>query len=180
MVRDNRRMASDRPYARGRSRRAEESSGRTVGEVAALARVTVRLLHHYDEIGLVSPSGRSDAGYRLYDDADLERLQQALFYRELGFALAIKDFQLQADPDLFPQMLEFAQGHCLLAQGLPGGCTFLLPRLHHCWCGPPQIALWISPDTDGFGLFCGQAGLVGVAHLAICIHAFLDVARPCG
>ncbi len=91
-MRDNRRMASDstaqgRPYARGRDRRAEEPSGRTVGEVAALARVTVRLLHHYDEIGLVSPSGRSEAGYRLYSDEDLERLQQALFYRELGFAL---------------------------------------------------------------------------------------------
>ena len=99
-MRDNRRMASDRPYARGRNRRAEESSGRTVGEVAALARVTVRLLHHYDEIGLVSPSGRSDAGYRLYDDADLERLQQALFYRELGFALEdIRDLMTAPDFD---------------------------------------------------------------------------------
>jgi len=47
----------------------------------------VRALHHYDEIGLVSPSGRSEAGYRLYDEGDLERLQQVLFYRELGFAL---------------------------------------------------------------------------------------------
>ncbi|SCL19483.1 MerR family transcriptional regulator [Micromonospora inyonensis] len=59
----------------------------TVGEVARLARVTVRTLHHYDEIGLLSPSGRTPAGYRRYDDADLERLQQILFYRELGFPL---------------------------------------------------------------------------------------------
>lgn len=60
---------------------------RTVGEVAALANVTVRMLHHYDEIGLVRPSGRTSAGYRLYDEADLERLQSVLFYRELGFGL---------------------------------------------------------------------------------------------
>ena len=58
-----------------------------VGEVARLAGVTVRTLHHYDEIGLLSPSGRTHAGYRRYDDADLTRLQQILFYRELGFSL---------------------------------------------------------------------------------------------
>lgn len=65
----------------------EDTTMRTVGEVATLAGVTVRTLHHYDDIGLVSPSGRSPAGYRLYDDDDLERLQTVLFYRELGFAL---------------------------------------------------------------------------------------------
>ena len=59
----------------------------TVGAVARLAGVTVRTLHHYDEIGLLSPSGRSDAGYRHYGDADLDRLQRILFYRELGFGL---------------------------------------------------------------------------------------------
>jgi DNA-binding transcriptional MerR regulator len=60
---------------------------RTVGEVAELAGVTVRLLHHYDEIGVLSPSGRSDAGYRLYSHADLERLQEILIWRALGFPL---------------------------------------------------------------------------------------------
>jgi DNA-binding transcriptional MerR regulator len=58
-----------------------------VGEVAALAGVTVRTLHHYDQIGLLSPSGRSAAGYRLYAPADLDRLHQVLVYRELGFSL---------------------------------------------------------------------------------------------
>ena len=61
---------------------------RTVGEVAELAGVTVRLLHHYDEIGVLSPSGRSDAGYRLYSHEDLERLQEILVWRQLGFPLA--------------------------------------------------------------------------------------------
>ena len=59
----------------------------TVGEVARLAHVTVRTLHHYHRLGLVTPSARSGAGYRLYSVADLERLQTALFYRELGFPL---------------------------------------------------------------------------------------------
>lgn len=61
---------------------------RTVGEVAALAGVSVRTLHHYDELGLVVPSGRTDAGYRLYDHADLERLQEVLTLRALGLPLA--------------------------------------------------------------------------------------------
>ncbi|MET9467230.1 MerR family transcriptional regulator [Streptomyces sp. NPDC006544] len=59
----------------------------SVGQVAGFAGVTVRTLHHYDEIGLLSPSGRSPAGHRQYDDADLDRLQRILFYRELGFPL---------------------------------------------------------------------------------------------
>jgi len=59
----------------------------TVGRVAEVAGVTVRTLHHYDEIGLLTPGGRTSAGYRRYDDADLERLQQILLYRELGFTL---------------------------------------------------------------------------------------------
>jgi DNA-binding transcriptional MerR regulator len=61
--------------------------GLRVGAVARMAGITVRTLHHYDEIGLLTPAGRSEAGYRRYTDADLERLQQILFYRELGFAL---------------------------------------------------------------------------------------------
>lgn len=61
--------------------------GYSVGKVAALSGVTVRTLHHYDEIGLLSPSGRTAAGYRSYSDDDLDRLQRVLFYRELGFGL---------------------------------------------------------------------------------------------
>jgi DNA-binding transcriptional MerR regulator len=73
----------------------------SVGRVSAFAGVTVRTLHHYDRAGLLSPSGRSHAGYRLYSDADLARLQQILFYRELGFSLGeiatiLKDPQTNA------------------------------------------------------------------------------------
>jgi MerR family transcriptional regulator, thiopeptide resistance regulator len=59
----------------------------TVGEVARLAHVSVRTLHHYDRLGLLTPSRRSEAGYRLYSEDDLGRLQQILLYRELGFGL---------------------------------------------------------------------------------------------
>ncbi|RAG86523.1 MerR family transcriptional regulator [Streptacidiphilus pinicola] len=59
----------------------------SVGQVARFAKITVRTLHHYDEIKLLSPSDRTPSGYRRYDDADLDRLQQILFYRELGFSL---------------------------------------------------------------------------------------------
>jgi DNA-binding transcriptional MerR regulator len=59
----------------------------TVKAVSGIAGVSVRTLHHYDELGLLVPSGRSDAGYRLYTDSDLEHLQQVLFFKELGFSL---------------------------------------------------------------------------------------------
>ena len=52
-----------------------------------MAGVSVRALHHYDEIGLLVPSSRSGAGYRLYNDDDLLRLQQIVIGRELGMAL---------------------------------------------------------------------------------------------
>src|SRR5580704_15918984 len=71
----------------------------TVGEVSKVARVSVRALHHYDEIELLRPSGRSRAGYRLYTDGDLERLQQVLFFRELGLPLD-EIARLLRDPEL--------------------------------------------------------------------------------
>jgi DNA-binding transcriptional MerR regulator len=60
---------------------------RTVREVAELAGVTVRALHHYDEIGLLKPSGRNESGYRLYSHGDLLRLREIVAWRQLGFSL---------------------------------------------------------------------------------------------
>lgn len=59
----------------------------TVKAVADLAGISIRTLHHYDEIGLLKPAELSAAGYRLYSQQDLERLQQVLFFRELGLSL---------------------------------------------------------------------------------------------
>lgn len=67
--------------------RTQQMTTWTVGQVADLFGVTVRTLHHYDEIGLLVPSGRSRAGYRLYTDRDLERLQQVVVYRRLELPL---------------------------------------------------------------------------------------------
>lgn len=60
---------------------------RTVNEVSKITGVSIRTLHYYDEIGLLHPSEITEAGYRLYDDTALERLQQILLFRELEFPL---------------------------------------------------------------------------------------------
>ena len=59
----------------------------TVHEVSRLAGVSIRTLQYYDRIGLLRPAGYTDAGYRLYDDEQLERLQCILLFRELEFPL---------------------------------------------------------------------------------------------
>lgn len=70
----------------------------TVKQVAELAGVSVRTLHYYDEIALLSPAKVGGNGYRYYDDAALLRLQQILFYREIGMELAqIRDVLDQPD-----------------------------------------------------------------------------------
>ncbi|WP_098898279.1 MerR family transcriptional regulator [Streptomyces sp. st77] len=64
-----------------------DADGLTVGQVSARLGVTVRALHHWDEIGLAQPSLRTAAGYRLYTTGDLERLHRVVVYRELGLGL---------------------------------------------------------------------------------------------
>ncbi|WP_067838874.1 MerR family transcriptional regulator [Nocardia lijiangensis] len=68
-------------------RPSDAADGLTVGAVASLAGVTIRALHHWDSIGLVRPSERTDAGYRRYTAADLARIHRVLVYRELGVPL---------------------------------------------------------------------------------------------
>jgi MerR family transcriptional regulator, thiopeptide resistance regulator len=70
----------------------------TTGRLAELAGVTVRTLHHYDEIGLVRPSARTPGGYRAYAPGDVERLRRVLAYRRLGFGLR-EVAELVSDPD---------------------------------------------------------------------------------
>jgi len=70
----------------------------TVAEVSKLSGVSVRTLHYYDAIGILKPTEVSEAGYRLYDETALERLQMILLFRELGFPL--KDIgTILASPD---------------------------------------------------------------------------------
>lgn len=91
---------------------------KTVKEVSKLTGVSVRTLHHYDAIGLLKPAKTTEAGYRLYDDAALSRLQTILFYRELQFPL--KEIREILDSDHFDasealaqqiKLLELQQAH---------------------------------------------------------------------
>lgn len=72
----------------------------TVGQVAERYGVTVRALHHYDAVGLLEPSGRTSAGYRLYEPGDLQRLQHVVVYRRLGFGLDEVAELLSGDADV--------------------------------------------------------------------------------
>jgi MerR family transcriptional regulator, thiopeptide resistance regulator len=72
---------------------------RRIGTVARAAGMTVRTLRHYDEIGLLVPSGRTEGGYRLYSDADVRRLYRIVALRRLGFALGDVAAVLDRDGD---------------------------------------------------------------------------------
>lgn len=80
---------------------------KTVGQVSELAGVSVRTLRYYDRIGLLCPSSRTDAGYRLYSDEDLRRLQQILLFRELEFSL--EDIRRVLDSPVFDRDRALAQ-----------------------------------------------------------------------
>lgn len=68
--------------------RTDDDVNLTVGRAAALVGVSVRTLHHWDEIGLVRPSGRTSADYRVYSGDDVARIHRVLLYREVGLTLA--------------------------------------------------------------------------------------------
>lgn len=97
---------------------AMDDEALTVGAIARLSGVTVRTLHHYDALGLVVPGERTAAGYRRYGRADAQRLQEVLFFRELGFPLEqIKEimtrpnYQRAAALERHRALLERKAGH---------------------------------------------------------------------
>ena len=91
----------------------------TVNEVSKRTGVSIRTLQYYDKIGLLRAAGRTEAGYRLYDDAALERLQQILLFRELEFPL--KDIQKIVENPAFDRQKALAQqarAHCTIRQAV--------------------------------------------------------------
>ena len=84
-----------------------EKKMRTVNEVSKLAGVSIRTLQYYDKIGLLHPTGYTESGYRLYDDAAMERLQQILLFRELEFPL--KEIRQILDAPDFDRRLALEQ-----------------------------------------------------------------------
>jgi cob(I)alamin adenosyltransferase len=89
----------DPPPASGTTVVDMTTNGRfwTVGELAKAAGVTVRTLHHYDDLGLLRPTERSEAGYRIYDEQGVDRLYRILVLRDLGFPLSEVASLLDAD-----------------------------------------------------------------------------------
>lgn len=86
---------------------------RTVKEVSELTGISVRTLHYYDEIGLFEPTIVSEAGYRLYDDKALERLQQILFFRE--FDMPLREIKsIMENPNLDKNQLLCSQKQVLI------------------------------------------------------------------
>lgn len=84
----------------------------SISEMAKLTGVSIRTLHYYDQIGLLCPETAADSGYRWYGRADVERMQQILFYRELDFPL--KDIQMiLSDPHYDRQEALRRQRHLL-------------------------------------------------------------------
>jgi DNA-binding transcriptional MerR regulator len=96
-----------------------------VGEVARRTGLTVRTLHHYDELGLVSPSARSSGGHRLYTQPDLARLQAVTSLKQLGFSLAEISTLLEGRSDVLGPILEL---HLAATAEKVG----TLQRLLHC------------------------------------------------
>lgn len=88
---------------------------RTVKEIAELTGVSARTLHYYDEIGLLTPTSKSEAGYRLYDDKAVETLQQILFFRE--FDIPLKEIKsVMENPDLDRKQILQMQRKMLVAE----------------------------------------------------------------
>lgn len=104
-----------------------------VGELAARTNQTVRTLHHYDAIGLLTPSARSDAGYRLYDQHDVARLHAVLALRQFGLALnEIADMlngQGLALTDILSRQIRVIDQHMAQSASLRGRLELLQSQL---------------------------------------------------
>jgi DNA-binding transcriptional MerR regulator len=108
-----------------------QKTGYSIGRLARMAGVSVRTLHHYDEIGLLQPSTRTASGYRVYGEQELLRLQQILFFRELGFALdAIR--RILDDPGFDPVVA--LEGHRRLLQQQAARIGRLLHTIDRTMC----------------------------------------------
>lgn len=87
----------------------------TVKEISKITGISARTIHYYDEIGLFTPTGKTEAGYRLYDDRALESLQQILFFRE--FDISLKEIKsIMENPNLDRNQILQMQKEMLLAK----------------------------------------------------------------
>ena len=117
-----------------------------VGELAALANLTVRTLHHYDSIGLLRPSARSDAGYRLYDRDDVARLHRIQALRAFGMSLA--DIGLTLDSEAGSPLAivdrQLAALEMRMAQARRLRDQLLRVRAELASGGTPSLSTWLT------------------------------------
>lgn len=118
-----------------------------VGELAKRSGLTVRTLHHYDDIGLLKPSARSASGYRLYNKSDIERLHAIQALRGLGFALADIENMLAATdtsslPNIIDRQLQALHQEIVKANELHGRLSMLREQLSNK--GEPDMSDWLS------------------------------------
>lgn len=111
-----------------------------IGDLARRTGLTVRALHHYDSIGLLTPSARSDAGYRLYTQADIARLHQIMALRQFGLSLA--DIGTTLTSEELPLAAIVSRQIAMLTQQI-AGAEALRARLQHL---ASQLARGQEPD----------------------------------
>lgn len=124
-------------------------TGYSVSRLAKLAGVSVRTLHHYDQLGLLKPSHRTEAGYRLYTEPDLLRLQQILFFKELDFSLG--DIKTALDDPFFDPVLTL-RNHRRFLQGRAERLAHLLNTLDKTLAKLTEETMTLTDEEiyDGF------------------------------
>lgn len=117
-----------------------------VGDLAKLTGLTVRTLRFYDQIGLFSPSGYSKSGHRLYNEADIRRLQQILSLKELGLSLeeiqAVLKGQMYSPSDIMAIQIERIRKNIKTQQKLLAELERVSERMKHQ--GAPSVDEFIS------------------------------------
>lgn len=122
----------------------------TVGEAARLAGVTVRTLHHWDELGLVQPAGRTWAGYRCYDAASLARIHRVVVYREMGMSL--------------PQIADIVNKHGTALEHLQRQHDMLLEQAAQLRERTRQVERMIAMEKSGISLTPEEAQRIFGQH----------------
>ncbi|MEM1146621.1 MAG: MerR family transcriptional regulator [Pseudomonadota bacterium] len=120
-----------------------------VKQVSKITGVSVRTLHYYDEIGLLKPTDRSAAGYRLYSQDDVLRLQQVLIGRSLG--LALEEIRLSLDDPAFDYAQSLRQQRALLVDRL-GNTHRMIAAIDTAltWLGEKTSSMDLRTLFDGF------------------------------
>lgn len=126
----------------------DQPSALKIGDLARRAGLTVRALHHYDSIGLLTPSARDSAGYRLYNRADIARLQQVQALRRFGLSLAEISAAL-ADPapplaDIVARQITALERQIEQATALRGQLSQLHAQLANGDADGPALADWLA------------------------------------